>query len=157
MAVAAAVLARVRRGWAAVETWFGRAATTVPFRLAIAAALLALQLAMAIHSGERFKFKFNAAPGTPPHFVNPATDWAPANWDRLIVSRWDSGNYLELGLRGYQHCPPRGPTLPVHANGCNLAFYPTYGLIGRWVAAVSRMPIDFAMWAVSLVSSFLFL
>ena len=96
-------------------------------------------------------------PGALPTFTIPATDWAPTNWDRLIVSRWDSGNYIELGLRGYQYCPPRGPTLPVHAPGCNLAFYPTYGLAGRYVGMVTGLPIDFAMWAISLVSSFLFL
>ena len=41
--------------------------------------------------------------------------------------------------------------------GCNLAFYPTYGLLGRWVGAATGMPIDFALWAISLASSFLFL
>jgi hypothetical protein len=151
------VIARVRAPLARGRGWLAGAATTIPFRLAVAAALLALQVWVAIHSGVRFDAKFNASPGVPPHFNDPATDWAPSNWDRLVVSRWDSGNYIELGLRGYQHCPPRGPTLPVHAPGCNLAFYPTYGLVGRWVAAATRMPIDFAMWAVSLASSFLFL
>jgi hypothetical protein len=137
--------------------WLATRAPTVPFRLAVALVLLGLQLAVAIHSGERFNAKFNVSPGRPPRFQNPATDWDPVNWDRLIVSRWDSGNYIALGLRGYQYCPPRGPTLPVHAPGCNLAFYPTYGLLGRWVAAGTGMAIDFAMWGISLVSSFLFL
>lgn len=132
-------------------------ATTVPFRLAVAVVLLGLQIAVAIHSGERFGERFNAAPGKPPHFVTPAIDWAPTNWDRLIVSRWDSGNYIELGLRGYQYCPPRGPILPAKAPGCNLAFYPTYGLLGRWLGRITGMPIDFALWTISLVSSFLFL
>ena len=146
----AGALARFR-GWLAAH------ATTVPFRMVVALGLLGLQLAVAIHSGRRFDFKFNAAPGSPPRFHNPATDWAPSNWDRLIVSRWDSGNYIELGLRGYQYCPPRGPTLPVRAPGCNLAFYPTYGLAGRYAAMVTGLPIDFAMWGISLLSSFLFL
>jgi hypothetical protein len=137
--------------------WLSRWAVTVPFRLTVAVVLICLQLLVAIRSGHRFDAPFNAAPGSPPHFRNPATDWAPTNWDRLIVSRWDTGNYIELGLRGYQYCPPRGPTLPIHAPGCNLAFYPTYGLVGRYVARVTGLPIDFAMWAISLVSSFLFL
>ncbi len=137
--------------------WFAPRAVTVPFRLAVAVVLLSLQLLVAIRSGDRFNAPFNAAPGSPPHFRHPATDWAPTNWDRLIVSRWDTGNYLELGLRGYQFCPPRASTLPIHAPGCNLAFYPTYGLAGRYVARVTGLPIDFAMWAISLVSSFLFL
>jgi hypothetical protein len=149
--------AGARAAFARVRIWLTAHATTVPFRLAVALGLLGLQLAVAIHSGQRFDFKFNAAPGSPPRFHNPASDWAPSNWDRLIVSRWDSGNYIELGLRGYQYCPPRGPTLPVRAPGCNLAFYPTYGLAGRYVAMVTGLPIDFAMWGISLVSSFLFL
>lgn len=148
---------RARHVLGRAGAWLARAAVTVPFRLAVAAALLGLQVVVAIHSGDRFDLKFNATPGVAPHFVDPAHDWTPSNWDRLVVSRWDSGNYIELGLRGYRYCPPRGPTLPVHASGCNLAFYPTYGLIGRWVSAATRMPIDFAMWAVSLVSSFIFL
>ena len=142
---------------ARVRDWLAAHATTVPFRLVVALGLLGLQLAVAVHSGQRFDAKFNAAPGSPPHFQNPASDWAPKNWDRLVVSRWDSGNYIELGLRGYQYCPPRGPTLPIHASGCNLAFYPTYGLLGRYVGKVTGLPIDFAMWGISLVSSFLFL
>jgi hypothetical protein len=137
--------------------WFAPRAVTVPFRLTVAVVLLGLQILIAIRSGDRFDAPFNAAPGTPPYFRHPATDWAPTNWNRLIVSRWDSGNYIELGLRGYQYCPPRGPTLPVRAPGCNLAFYPTYGLAGRYVAKLTGLPIDFAMWAISLVSSFLFL
>ena len=149
--------AGARAAIARVRSWLAAHATTVPFRLAVALGLLGLQLAVAVHSGQRFNAKFNAAPGSPPHFQNPARDWAPTNWDRLIVSRWDSGNYIELGLRGYQCCPPRGPTLPVHAPGCNLAFYPTYGLLGRYLGNVTGLPIDFAMWGISLVSSFLFL
>jgi hypothetical protein len=137
--------------------WFASRAVTVPFRLTVAVVLLSLQLLVAIRSGHRFNVPFNAAPGSPPHFRNPATDWAPSDWDRLIVSRWDTGNYIALGLRGYQFCPPRGPTLPIRAPGCNLAFYPTYGLAGRYVARATGLPIDFAMWAISLVSSFLFL
>jgi hypothetical protein len=152
-----AARARGRAAAARFSGWLGARATTIPFRLAVAFVLLGLQLAVAVHSGERFNAKFNASPGDPPHFRNPATDWAPANWDRLVVSRWDSGNYIELGLRGYQRCPPRGPTLPVRAPGCNLAFYPTYGLVGRYVAKLTGLAIDFAMWGVSLLSSFIFL
>jgi hypothetical protein len=150
-------LARVRAQAGRFAGWLGARATTVPFRLTVAGVLLGLQLAVAIHSGDRFIGRFNAAPGDPPHFRDPATDWAPTNWDRLVVSRWDSGNYIELGLRGYQYCPPRGPTLPVRAPGCNLAFYPTYGLIGRYVARFTGLAIDVALWAVSLLSSFIFL
>jgi len=63
---------------ARVRSWLAARATTVPFRLAVALAFLGMQLAAAIHSGQRFDAKFNAAPGRPPHCQNPATDWAPA-------------------------------------------------------------------------------
>jgi hypothetical protein len=155
---AQATLARARATADRFGAWLSARATTVPFRLAVALAMLGLQLLVAIHSGDRFDVKaFNARPGDPPHFRNPAGDWAPENWDRLVVSRWDSGNYIELGLRGYQYCPPRSKTLPVRAAGCNLAFYPTYGLIGRYVARLTRLPIDYALFVVSLVASFIFL
>ncbi len=154
----AALKARAAGLGARLADWFGARATTIPFRLLVATCLLAVQVAVAVHSGDRFGIKhFNAAPGDPPHFRDPATDWAPTNWDRLVVSRWDSGNYIELGLRGYRYCPPRGPTLPVRAPGCNLAFYPTYGLVGRYVRMVAGLPIDYALFAVSLLSSFVFL
>jgi hypothetical protein len=155
---ARAALARSRAAAGRFGDWLSALATTVPFRLAVALAMLGLQLIVATHSGVRFEVKkFNSKPGDPPSFRNPATDWAPTNWDRLVVSRWDSGNYIELGLRGYQHCPPRSATLPVRAPGCNLAFYPTYGLIGRYVGRLTRLSIDYALFAVSLLSSFIFL
>lgn len=155
---AATLTARLRGACARAGAWLAPRATTIPFRLAVALALLALQLAVNVQSGARFNIKkFNAHPGAPPTFTNPATDFAPTNWDRLVVSRWDSGNYIELGLRGYRYCPPAGKTLPVKAPGCNLAFYPTYGLIGRYVGKLTRLPIDVAMLVVSLVASFLFL
>jgi hypothetical protein len=154
----AALLARARVLGARLAEWLAARATTIPFRLLVAASLLALQVAVTIHSGDRFGIKrFNSAPDDPPHFRHPATDWDPTHWDRLVVSRWDSGNYIALGLRGYQYCPPRGPTLPVRAPGCNLAFYPTYGLIGRYVGRLTGLAIDYALFAVSLLSSFLFL
>ncbi|HVV52006.1 MAG TPA: hypothetical protein VHO06_20215 [Polyangia bacterium] len=149
------VLARARR---ATDERLAAWSTRLPFRAAIALACLAVQLIVATHSGDRFGVRaFNAAPGRPPTFRNPATDFAPTNWDRLVVARWDSGNYIDLGLRGYQYCPPRGPTLPVRVPSCNLAFYPTYGLLGRYLGRLTGMPIDFAMLAISLVSSFVFI
>lgn len=158
LARARGAFAGARAASARFETRLSGWATTVPFRVVVALVLLGLQLLVAIHSGDRFDVKrFNSKPGDPPHFRNPAADWAPANWDRLVVSRWDSGNYIELGLRGYQHCPPRSETLPVRVPGCNLAFYPTYGLVGRYVAKLTTLPIDYALLAVSLVASFLFL
>jgi hypothetical protein len=154
MASARVAVSRAQLQWSTrLAAW----ATTIPFRVAVAVVCLAVQLAVAIHSGKRFDAPFNAAPGQAPVFRNPSVDRAPAHWDRLVLSRWDSGNYIDLGLRGYQYCPPRGPTLPARAPGCNLAFYPTYGLLGRWLGRLTGMAIDVAMLAISLVASFVFL
>ena len=68
-------VAGARAASARVRSWLVAHATTVPFRLAVAVGLLGLQLAVAVHSGQRFNMKFNAAPGNPPHFANPASDW----------------------------------------------------------------------------------
>ncbi|HVT08155.1 MAG TPA: hypothetical protein VHO67_11895 [Polyangia bacterium] len=132
-------------------------ATKAPFRLAVALVLLALQFFVAVRSGDRFGAPFNRAPGQAPGFHDPARERVPANWDRLVVARWDSGQYIELGLRGYQYCPPRDSAQPVSSSTCNLAFYPTYGLVGRWVGRLTGLPIDFALLVVSLLSSLVFL
>ncbi len=123
----------------------------------MAAACLAIHLAVLTHSGKRFGAPFNAAPGQAPAFLNPATDPYPQRWNRLVVSRWDAGQYIELGLRGYQYCPPRqaGGEVP-DARGCNLSFYPTYGLLGRAASFGGRIPIDYALFAISLLASFVF-
>jgi hypothetical protein len=113
-----------------------------------------------VHSGaERFDTKFNAFPGRPPAFTNPAVESAPARWNRLVVSRWDAGQYIELGLRGYKYCPPRAAMKPPVEGTptCNLSFYPTYGLLGRWLGLGGRIPIDYALFGISLVSSFVLL
>jgi hypothetical protein len=135
-------------------------ARSIPFRAAVAVAFLAAHLAAMIHSGaSRFDVPFNASPATPPSFRNPAVDGAPEHWNRLVVSRWDAGQYIELGLRGYAHCPPRA-AMPYPAIGsptCNLSFYPTYGLLGRLLTFRGRIPIDYALFGISLLSSFVFL
>lgn len=135
-------------------------ARKVPVRLAVAAALVAGHLIVMARSAEiRFHVPFDAAPGQPPAFRNPAVDRVPQRWNRLAVSRWDAGQYVELGLRGYQYCPPRPPPgaeAPPSAT-CNLAFYPTYGLLGRIVGLGGRIPIDYALLGVSLASSLVFL
>jgi hypothetical protein len=132
----------------------------VVFRVAVAIVCLAVHLGALVHSGaSRFGAPFDAAPDAPPAFRNPAADGAPEHWNRLIVSRWDAGQYISLGLRGYEYCPARDPSghVPAASAVCNLAFYPTYGLLGRWLGAVTRLPIDLALFAISLVSAFVFL
>jgi hypothetical protein len=131
-----------------------------PFPVAVALAILAAHLAAHAYSGaSRFGVPFNASPGNPPAFRNPAADAAPERWNRLVVSRWDAGQYVELGLRGYDHCPPRAAT-PYPAVGspvCNLSFYPTYAFLGRLLSSAAHLPIDYALLAIALVASFLFL
>jgi hypothetical protein len=129
-------------------------ATTLPFRLATALLLLALQFFLAVRSGDRFGAPFNAAPGHPPGFLDPAHGRVPINWNRLVVARWDSGQYIELGLRGYKYCPEHGA---VGSPSCNLEFYPTYGMLGGLVSRLTGIAIDFSLLAISLVASFVFL
>jgi hypothetical protein len=129
-------------------------ATTLPFRLATALLLLAIQFFLAVRSGDRFGAPFNAAPGHPPGFQDPAHGRVPTNWNRLVVARWDSGQYIELGLRGYKYCPEHGA---VGSPSCNLEFYPTYGMLGGLVSRLTGIAIDFSLLAISLVASFIFL
>ncbi len=66
--------AGARAAIARIRTWLAARATTVPFRLAVALGLLGLQLAVAIHSGERFNASSTPRPGTLPTFkIRPAT------------------------------------------------------------------------------------
>src|SRR5262252_10068350 len=82
-------------------------ARSVPVRLVVAGACLAAHVGAMAYSGRtRFHVPFNAAPGQAPAFHDPASERAPAHWDRLVVSRWDAGQYIGLGLRGYKYCPP---------------------------------------------------
>src|SRR6476659_831886 len=130
------------------------------FRAGVALALLATHLALMIHSGAtRFDVPFNAAPGQAPRVNNPAAEAVPQNWNRLVVSRWDAGQYIELGLRGYRYCPPRDPkgAIPPRTGTCNLSFSPTDGLMVRLATFGGRIPIDYALFGISLVASFLFL
>lgn len=136
-----------------------RLGRAVWFRAALAVALLAIHLGAMMYSGAaRFDVPFNAAPGEPPAFRNPAAESVPQRWNRLVVSRWDAGQYVELGLRGYRYCPPRRESgNMVNTRTCNLAFYPTYGLMGRALTFGGRIPIDYALFGISLVSGFVFL
>ena len=135
-------------------------ATTLPFRAAVAVLCLAVHLAALVHSGStRFGAPFNAAPGAPPAFEDAASDASPQRWNRLVVSRWDAGQYVELGLRGYKYCPKHEEGAPPFfgTRTCNLVFYPTYGRLGHYVSLLTHLPIDYALFAISLLSSFVFL
>ncbi|MEA2699633.1 MAG: hypothetical protein QOI66_3904 [Myxococcales bacterium] len=142
----------------AARDWLQRSARTTWFRLAFALLCLAAHLAVNVQSGKRFGMPFNAAPGAAPAYVNPG-DGSPARWNRLVVSRWDAGSYVGLGLRGYSQCPPTldpknlAPAMRI----CNLAFYPSYALVGWLLSFGGRLAIDYVLWGISLGASLIFL
>ena len=137
-------------------------ALTLPFRMVVAVAILSVHLAMATHLGhERFGYHFNDAPDSAPQFHQPAREPAPQHWERLVVSRWDSQHYIALGLRGYKACKSKSELLPgEHPDdnwACELNFYPTYGFLGAAVVAVSHLPMDYALFGISLAAGFVFI
>jgi hypothetical protein len=139
---------------------FRRALQAVWFRAALALLCLAGHLAaVGASNAIRFHGHFNTAPGQAPAFAHPR-DAEAQHWNRLAVSRWDSGNYISIALRRYSLCPDsslRGADLRALGPTCNFSFYPTYPLLG-WVASLgARIPIDYALWGLSLAASLVFL
>ncbi|HEX3343433.1 MAG TPA: hypothetical protein VHS09_02620, partial [Polyangiaceae bacterium] len=139
-----------------------RVAVSLPFRVAVAAACLLFHITMMTRVGrERFQYKFNEAPGRAPVFHHPESDAKPENWDRLVVARWDAQHYEAIALRGYSTCKDRSQLqsgdYPDDDRTCELDFYPTYGWVGAVVMKVTHLPVDYALYAVSLSASFLFL
>jgi len=134
-------------------------ATTLPFRAIVACLILKGHLlAFEKLARERFDVEtFEVERASEPRFLRD-TDYVPVDWARLIVSRWDAQHYIELGLRGYEKCKSKtelGPDeYPDDEKRCQLNFFPTYGFIGAWVAARLGWGIDYGLFAVSLVSSF---
>lgn len=138
----------------------GALARTLRFRIALATALIALHLiAFAVFARVRFDQPFNRAPGEAPAFAVP-TQAKPSRWNRLAVSRWDSQHYINLALRGYSRCPERTlrtgalPSPPTML--CDLAFYPGYPFAGRLLALGGIVPVDYALFALSLAASWIF-
>ncbi len=126
------------------------------FRIPFAALLLGLHLAAATTLGtQRFDAPFNRAPDSAPAFVD-VTNRAAQNWNRLVVARWDSEHYISLALRGYSQCPRMSlkdrdvrPYLPT----CTLSFYPGYAFVGYLASIGGRLPIDYTLLGISLLSS----
>lgn len=135
-----------------------RVLSSAPFRLAFAALIVAYHVVtVARFARERFDAPFNNAPDAPPVLTDPAHDIEAQNERRLIVSRWDSGHYISLAIRGYSACPDRKLTreeLKSLNPQCNLSFFPGYPIIGRAVHAVTKAPYDYALFSVSLVAAF---
>lgn len=132
---------------------------SLPVRLLIPALFLVFHLlVLSALARERFGLPFNNAPGAAPSFFNPAVDPVPNHWNRLIVSRWDAQHYITLALRGYEYCAPRAALGPHHFPDsdvvCQLGFFPGYAFLGKAVSWLARTPVDYALFAVSLLSSF---
>ncbi len=147
--------------WLAIGDRLERLAVSLPFRMVLAVAILAFHVQMMTRLGEeRFGYHFIEPSQGAPLFHDPAHDGVPANWPRMVVSRWDAQHYIELGLRGYKYCRQKGQfrsgEYPDDDETCQLGFFPTYGLLGRAVVAVTHMPLDYALFGLSLVASFAF-
>ena len=139
-----------------------RVAVSLPFRVAVAIGCLYFHVAMMTRIGhDRFEYEFNADPDHAPLFYHPQTDGKPDKWDRLLPSRWDAQHYQSIALRGYSWCKHpwelQSGEYPDDARSCELAFYPTYGWLGGIVMKVAHLPVDYALFYLSLGASFLFL
>jgi hypothetical protein len=120
-------------------------------RASVAVSVLGLHVfAFKTLAAERMKIPFNASPTEPPTIQSEFS-----HWNRLLVSRWDSLHYIAILARGFSTCPPkdlRGADL----RSCHFHFYPGYPLVGRGIEWLFHIPGDYALWAVSLAASFLF-
>jgi hypothetical protein len=136
-----------------------RVAVSLPFRIFVAALCLVVHFAMLKKlAHERFDWNFDQAPHSAPGFDDPGEN-SLHDWDRLIVARWDAEHYEGLALRGFKHCRDKSELkpgeFPDDDKNCQLGFYPGYSLLGRAVMRITHLPIDFSLWVVSLVASFL--
>jgi hypothetical protein len=136
-----------------------RVATSRLFRAVLAASVLAMHLyAVARMGRDRYELPFNSAPGQSVGFTSPAADLVPRNWDRLVVSRWDSQHYIDLFLRGLSQCPhPPDQVQGSDLLRCQLNFYPGYPAVGWLLSAGGRLPADYVLLALSLAASFVLL
>jgi hypothetical protein len=139
-----------------------RIAQHVVFRAAVAFLFLAIHLsAMMRFAWTHFDTPFNNAPNDPPSFVVADYSFGALNWNRLVVSRWDSGQYIAMSLDDiYGHCPTadlRGADLAALNPSCDLPFFPAYAILGWLASWGARYPVDYALLAVSLVASFFLL
>jgi hypothetical protein len=139
-----------------------RIAQHVVFRAAVALLFLGLHLgAMQQFAWIHFDTPWNMSPNDAPSFVVPDYSFGAMNWNRLVVSRWDSGQYIAMALDNvYGHCPTadlRGADLAELNANCDLPFYPAYAAMG-WIASLgAKLPVDYALLGVSLLASFLLL
>ena len=88
------------------------------------------------------RLAYTGATGTRPWALDPET-----------FSRWDSGNYADIAVRGYEWATCASQNRPFHGELCSTAaWYPAYPYLGRALAAVTRMGTDHALIVVTHVS-----
>jgi hypothetical protein len=134
-------------------------ATTVPFRLTVAALFLSMHAAVMVgFAASRYQQPLFSGSQPAPHYVAPSVEAIPHAWDRLVFSRWDSAHYISLSLRGYAGCSPqdlRGvQSLPRY---CDFNYYPGYPALGWMLSRLTGLPADFSLLALSLLAGFVFL
>jgi hypothetical protein len=138
-----------------------RVARSLPFRAAVAALFLTAHVVAMIEYGAvRLHVPFDRNPTHAPYFNDPRSELHPQNWDRLVVSRWDTANYIGLMLRGYKYCPARVDVrrediYPILFY-CKVDFYPGFAALG-WVASLGGRvgSPDYVLFVISLLASFL--
>ena len=141
-----------------------RVAVSLPFRVVLAIGILAFHLAMmALLAHDRFEpTPSTGRPTIPPSCITCTT--ACRITGRGSSSRAGTRTALHRprwGLRGLAPCRNKSQLgsgeYPDDDNWCELDFFPTYGYLGAAVVAVTRLPMDYALFGLSLVASFAFL
>jgi hypothetical protein len=137
-------------------------ASSLPFRIVVAAFVLYAHVwAITKFGRDRYHEEWNRSPHDEPKFYSAERDITiGSTWNRLLVSRWDAEHYITLAMRGYAPCKLKAELKPDEYPDddprCQLNFFPTYGLVGRYVSRWGHLPIDYALFYVSLVASFAF-
>jgi hypothetical protein len=132
----------------------------VVLRLALALAIVGFHLwAFSSASMHWTGTPFDREPGQPPRFADVSRAQGPGDpehWNRLAVSRWDAQHYLGTAIRGFSQCPPedlRGKPLEPYIALCDFKFYPAYSILGKMLTFGGKLPVDYALLFVSVMSS----
>ncbi|MBS2019634.1 MAG: hypothetical protein JST00_42625 [Deltaproteobacteria bacterium] len=124
-------------------------------RLLLGILVVSLHLLAFIAQG-KLVFNRGFSNGGPPTIGATAPLHTLANWRRLVVSSWDSGQYIHVGLRGYSRCPGREDTkkgdLRELIQRCNVNFYPTYGWMAMYLKNVARIPPDWGLFLLATLA-----
>ncbi len=142
--------ARERIEWLLGRLWF---------RGAFAALLVAMHvLDTRGMAASRFQQPFDRTPESEPVFRDPLREKHVENGKRLAVARWDAEHYIAIALRGYVACPIGPMTdadIRAYDGRCTLTFLPGYSMLGRTLVRLHAMPMDYALFYLSLLATFL--